>query len=85
MFVLLGEIQQVAEEYMDVKSIAKGMVAGKGALHLIEAIVGGIFSIGVFVSFFWFDDWWQRALSAVIFMVLVIATVGVCSYARGER
>lgn len=62
-----------------------GSKLGKGALHLIEAIVGGIFSIGVFVSFFWFDDWWQRVLSAAIFMALVIATIGVCSYARGER
>ena len=62
-----------------------GSKLGKGLSHLVEAILGGIFSIAAFGSLFWFDEWWQRILSAAIFLLLVFVTIALCSLVRGER
>lgn len=57
---------------------------GKGLSHIAEAIFSGVFSVAAFGSLFWFDEWWQRLLSAAIFLLLVFITIAVCSFARGE-
>lgn len=51
----------------------------------MEAILGGIFSVAAFGSLFWFDEWWQRILSAAIFLLLVFVTIALCSLVRGDR
>ncbi|HIE0707368.1 MULTISPECIES: hypothetical protein [Serratia] len=62
-----------------------GSKLGKGLSHVVEAIFSGVFSVAAFGSLFWFDEWWQRILSAAIFLLLVFATIALCGLARGER